>query len=474
LSTLHGEPIARRIEFKLIMAAVVAAAGFWLVIRIAGAGGAGAAEIIASPAYFLGVSMALCASVWAAWLLEMERAGKSGAAFLIVMIAAILFRFLALPESPALSDDIYRYLWDGHVQTRGINPYLYSPDSAALDHVATPYRDLINNPELPTIYPPVSQLVFFASAFLPGGVFSLKVLLILFDLGTVLVLAAILKTRGQSPARVVIYAWSPLAVIEVAWSGHVDPVGVFLLMVASLAFIKGRRRLGWVAGALSGGAKYAGWLAMAPFIRRRNLRSLFLLPVVIGLVYLPYAAAGFGVTGSLFTYAERWRFNDSLFAGILQATEWLHLQDLLRFLATRAGLLDESATWENSLALHLIEPLSIAKGLAALFFLLFAVRVMTRKWEDPVRESFALLAGALLLSPTLHPWYLLWIAPFMAIVPRLSWIWLCGAVLLFSYPDMITRSGDLQPFRWLAWLQYVPFFLILAIESARRRLWERD
>jgi len=379
---------------------------------------------------------------------------------------------MAIPAAPALSDDIYRYLWDGHVQAAGVNPYIYPPSHPRLDAFATAYRGRINNADLPTIYPPATQAIFRAAASLGGGVAAMKLLMVLFDMATLITLAAILVDRGMNPARVVIYGWSPLAVIEVGWSGHCDPVGVSLLAVAMLAIIKGSRVVSIAAAALSGAAKYAGWLALPPILRRSRPRDLLALPAAVAAAYLPYLSAGWGVLGSLPAYAERWRFNDSLFGLILSGVERSRLSPAVRGALSGAGWMDRAATWETSPALRLTEPLSLAKMVAGLLLAAFAVRLLRRGWEDPPREIFSLLGAALLLSPTVHPWYLLWVAPFLALLRRSSWIWLTYAVVLLSYPMMAARAGTEDPLRWLAWIEYLPFFLILAVESARRRLWE--
>lgn len=460
--------------------AALAAAGFlsivstWLIIHGTGARGPDIFRVASSPVYHTGLALAFASAIWAYWLVDTRAAARSGAVFGLVMAAAVIMRLVALPAEPGLSDDIYRYLWDGQVQAAGINPYLHPPDSPALDPLASSYRPLINNPGLPTIYPPVSQLVFLLAALAGGTVAVMKGLLVLFDIGTILALAAILRRRGAAPARVVIYAWSPLAIIEVGWSGHQDSIGVCLLVVAVLGIIRG---WGWVsttAGALAGASKYIGWLVLPEAIRRAGWRSLAPAAAALALIYLPYASAGRGLAGSLAAYAERWRFNDSLFAALLAAVEGAGLSGMIRGLLSSTGWLVPGARWESSLLLRLTEPLSIAKGLAALIFLLLAARVLRLRWSDPVRTLLALTGTALLLSPVVHPWYLLWVAPLMALSPRASWIWLTYAAAALSYPMMAARMAGSASLDWLVWLEYLPFFAILAIESARRRLWEMD
>src|SRR5262249_53586758 len=159
-------------------------------------------------------------------LVEIGATGGSRRALGLVLGAGLLFRLALVAAPPALSDDIHRYLWDGRVQAAGVNPYLHAPADPALDAIATPSRGSINNPTLVTSSPPAAQIVFLAVARLGGGITAMKLLLSLFDMGTVLAIAGILKHRGKDPALVVLYAWSPLALLEVSWSGHSDALGV--------------------------------------------------------------------------------------------------------------------------------------------------------------------------------------------------------------------------------------------------------
>ncbi|HXI03291.1 MAG TPA: hypothetical protein VNI57_08945, partial [Candidatus Saccharimonadales bacterium] len=465
----------RRLAFRLLGTGAVAALSIGAVIygTAYGRGHAAAPDIAGvagSPLFFLGLTAAFGASILAARLVESGTAGRSGAAFAVVIGVAAALRIIALPATPGLSDDIYRYLWDGHVQAAGINPYLHAPAAPQLDPLATAYRDRINNPELPTIYPPVSQMVFLAASLAGGSVVAMKGLLCLIDMGTILTLAAILRRRGMAPSRVVIYAWSPLAILEVGWNGHQDAAGVLLLTLAVLGIEAGRGGLSMAAGALSGAAKYIGWLVLPCAARRSKGRARLwwiAAPAAAAIAWLPYAGAGWKVLGSLGVYAEQWRFNDSLFAVLLRAVETLGLPGLARTAIAAAGL-------GGTALVRFAGPLWLAKGIAAALFVAFAVRVLRRGWEDPLRHLLALVGAALLLSPTLHPWYLLWIVPLMAIVPRVSWLWLSWAILVCSYPMMALKLAGLPPAGWLGWVEYVPFFVMLAVESARRRLWEAD
>jgi hypothetical protein len=299
-------------------------------------------------------------------------------------------------------------------------------------------------------------------------------LLIGFDVGTILVLMALLRARGKDPALAVLYAWSPLAALEVGGSGHGDPAGVFLLLLACWMLQAGWRRMSVAVAALSGAAKFPGFLALPSMARRTGVRPMWPGVLVVAGAYSIYAAgAGWGVLGSFFVYVDRWRFNDSVFAALEWMVRTSPLPEIASALATWLGWIPAGATWDTSIGMHLVHPLGLAKLLAAGIFVGFCVRILRRGWGDPVREIAAILGAALILSPTLHPWYLLWIAPFLCLHPRLSWIYLCFAAPLLAYPMAALKSAESDPLVWLRWVEFAPFFGLLILESARRRLWER-
>ena len=177
----------------------------------------------------------------------------------MIIWAAIVFRVVMLFSVPIQEIDIYRYLWDGAASTAGVSPFRYSPgqvrDARAFETNDAPLQTLVEmrdrHPslglilsrvhygELPTVYPPVSQLVFAAAAFttpndapVPVHVFVMKLWLVGFDLATLFVVIGLLKMCRQPLGLCVIYAWCPLLIKEVANSGHLDAIAVFLTTLA--------------------------------------------------------------------------------------------------------------------------------------------------------------------------------------------------------------------------------------------------
>ncbi len=372
-----------------------------------------------------------------------------------IIWAALAFRLILWPATPTLSDDIYRYIWEGGLQLERINPYRYAPADPALE----PYRDRIyegvNYKDLPAIYPPLMQWVFALGAALSRSPMGMKAPFIAADIGVIILLRRLLAARGLEESRILIYAWNPLAVIEVAGSGHNDPLAVCFLVASTLGIIWQRRMLSMTALAAAALSKLFPITLLPLFAKRVKPWLLVLPPMLMAACYLPYASAGGNLLRSVKEYAERWRSNDSLFRLIEAAVQ-------------AGGISPAAKEWADAHGLpslytqpHMIARLLVAViALAALCLLAW---LQQRRGMRLERSIFLFTGLAMLLQPSLHPWYLLWILPWLALYPSPAWLALAGLVG-FSYTDAA----------WARWLQYVPFYaLLLTGPTARRALWPR-
>ena len=385
---------------------------------------------------------------WAgAAYLVLRRGAPSGRPHLILG-AALVFR-LTLWWSPAtLSDDVFRYVWDGRVQLAGINPYLYAPSAPQVAHLRDALYPSVNHAAIPTIYPPLAQLFFRAICVLSATPAAFKLALLLCDWGLCLLLAHSLVRRDQDPRRVVLYAWNPLPLVEVAGSGHIDALGVLILFAALYALHNQR----WAAAvcALAGAflVKLIPLVLLPVFWRRphvawsnfRKRSALLLFPTLGLLAFWPFASAGEKLATGLLTYVQHWHFNAAAYS-------------LFRFALE---------PWDSHAYAH-------ARWLCTALFALVALGVQIR-YRDPYRAAFATLGAYVLLSPTVHPWYLLWVLPFLAFFPSPAWMLLSGSIFL-AYEVQIGygSSGVWREEPWVLWAQYAPFYLLLCgTELARR------
>ncbi len=352
-----------------------------------------------------------------------------------IWLVAIALRMIFLPLEPILSDDIYRYLWDGHVQLQGINPYTFAPSDPALESIRTPWYHLINNPDISTIYPPLAQLLFLGVAIIGTSVFKMKLLWVLVDLAAGAVLMRYAKRTDRNPSLVgVLYLWSPLLIVEVAWSGHLDPLGIMSLV--TLLALTARPALAGLAGAAATLTKFAPLAALPPLALRMGKRFPIVLGLAVLVLYLPYLNAGSQLWAGLTTFAEHWRANEGLF------------------------LVVESFFGED--------PMPPRRAVGAL--VLMVVAWTTWRRYDPERALFWIFGAGILLSPTVHPWYVLWILPFAALRSSPGFILLTGLIFLGYWGLGAYQGGGLweEPI-WTRFLIWIPVWSLIALDALQLR-----
>jgi alpha-1,6-mannosyltransferase len=336
------------------------------------------------------------------------------AALAIIVLVAVAARLAFAMQAPTISDDIYRYVWDGRVQAAGMNPYRYAPDDPAL----APYRDEaifphINRRAVPTIYPPVAQGVFrLVYALHPASVAWTRIAFAGFDLATILALIGLLLRLGLRPERVILYAWHPLLILELGHSGHVDVVAICFLVLALRARLGARP---WQAGFLLACAtltKFYALIALPALLdprRRRDLRLPLACAVTAALAYLPFLSVGGKVFGYLGGYVQE--------EGIASGDRY-YLLGLARSVWSRLPVALHRPTWTL-----LPDAAQLYSGLLVLAMGALALWC----WLRPLPSPRAIPARALLLfsvfiactTPT-YPWYALLLLPFIPLVgPRL-------------------------------------------------------
>ncbi len=364
-----------------------------------------------------------------------------------VIASGIVFRLFMVPTDVVLSSDLYRYLWDGRVQTAGINPFRYAPRDDALAVLRDPeIHPQINRPGARTIYPPGAQLLFAGLAWAaPSSIGALRLLLIGCDLATMLLFVRLLARLEIPEGRVAVYAWAPLAVFEVVQAAHIDGAVLPFVLGALLACMAGRAGL---AGILLGGASliklYPAILVPALW-KPRTWRLLLALLATVGLGYLPYAwGIGGKVTGFLPTYFDR---HEDFNVG-------------LRYFVT------EGLGLEGELARK------AAMGVLLVVLALVLVAIGRRRPETPLglAQGAGLAVGAylLLVPTTMHPWYVVWLIPFLAVLPGAGWWYLSGAFVL-SYLKY-AAAAEILPL-WARCLEWLPAYGLVLLGLLTYERW---
>ncbi|MGJ8651962.1 MAG: glycosyltransferase [Opitutaceae bacterium] len=356
-----------------------------------------------------------------------------------IWLPAIALRLLLLPTAP--SDDVNRYLWEGRLVAEGISPYAQTADAESLKPLRDIYWQAMNHKGKATAYPPLSELAFAATAAVAYHPMTFKVVFVLADLAVLAAVLSLLRGRGLSEAYAGFYAFNPVVLISFAGEGHFDALMLAPLVWAVWAYQKKRTNLAVVLASLATGIKWVT-LPLIPFFGfcRKPLDYVRVTVVAVLVLLLP----------ALY-------FWDSLPALV---------GGLLDFGGTRSF----NGPIYDTLQLGLELPRQVCTTIVLICFGLIVVWRWLQREQSTVDTHCRWIFGALIvLSPTVHFWYLAWILPFVCLRPSLPWLTLSVSSALYFF---VWMNPDWELLLWQRALFWSPFFLSLLYEvwSTRGRV----
>ena len=344
---------------------------------------------------------------------------------------------------PLLSNDINRYVWEGRVQVHGGNPYRWSdrPESPRWLPLRDAVYEGLNHKDYTAVYPPLFVLATRGVVAVHDSFTAMKAFLVACELATLGALALVLRRRRLPLERLLVLAWSPLALVEIAGSGHNEAFGMLWMVLALLALDADRPLLSALAASAGFLTKYLPGLVAAAWVRRYRWWHVLAGGALVATLVAVYLDPGSRKTMllSLSKYAQFWRFNETLFTPL-------------------AALLGSHAA---------------AVRAGALLTLALALALAWRKTE-PVAAATAVVVASLLLAPNVLPWYALWLLPLLVLRDEPAALLFTGTVSLayVVYPDW--QSGEPWKLGW-GWraLEYGPCALVAARGWLDRRLLDR-
>ena len=362
-----------------------------------------------------------------------------------VLVFALLLRMAALATPPYLSDDIYRYIWDGRVQAAGINPYRFVPESRELLALRDGeiYPRINRRGYAPTIYPPLAEALFLAGTRISESVTWVKLVMIAFEALTVWILVRLLRSLQLPPERVLIYAWNPLAIWEFAGSGHIDAAAIAFMVLAVWARRCNRPGLTGLSLACATLTKLYPAVIFPALYRRWDWKMPAAFGAAVVLAYLPFVSVGRRVLGFLPAYVEE----EGLISG------------------------ERFYPWKLIHNVWAIPQFDGVAYLAILLLVLLAVAgwLTFRKERHPgdfLTHSLVLAALTTVLFSPHYPWYFAWLLPLLVVVPDLSLLYLTlAAFVLYRVRTHETPDSLFSANTWL----YLPFVVLVTA----RCIWHR-
>ncbi|MEL6351059.1 MAG: glycosyltransferase family 2 protein [Cyanobacteria bacterium J06627_28] len=390
-------------------------------------------------------------------------------------LVAIVPRLLLLAMHPG--DDIWRYLWEGHIQNLGFNPYLLAPDADAL----IPFRfdgwAQINHPALPAIYPPITQLGFRILSAITPSVLLFKSAFVVADLA----ICALLQRRFGYRATL-LYAWNPLIIYSFAGGGHYDSWFLLPLVAAWLWFDTDTTPLqnrAAVSALLVGISIAVKWMS---------------LPAVTYLAWQLYQQTNSQQTNSQQTNSQQTnnqktnshKTNSQKTKG--WRTKWVLAILMLAILPMALAALP-FCDGLSCPVVPLKSPFVIYGRSAAL-----VPQFVSELWPSTIKQNWIYapplamvvawacvrsqqigqfieryLIGLLLLSPIIHAWYFAWLVPFaVASRNRGTVLVSISAFLYFVLPyNIVSGTGDWTLTRWQQMGLWGPFLLGLLLSTKK-------
>jgi len=381
--------------------------------------------------------------------------------FKFLVFAGILFRLVFLMATPNLSQDFYRFIWDGQLINNGINPYLYTPNeliqnpsfniqNATLLHSAMGELSAKHHSN----YPPINQLLFSVSTFLGSGsilgsIIGMRLIIIAADLGVLYVGKKLLQYLNQPTHLVFWYFLNPLVIIELSGNLHFEGVMFFLFVAALYLMVKGK--LFWAAPiyAASIMLKLVPILFLPlflPFLGFKKSVLFYILTVLACVIYLfPFLTPEFlgNYTETVGLWFSNFEFNSGLY-------------NLVKTIAV--GYFDQKP-WELVKTYGKIVP--VLTILLALSLWLF---YRPKKLEQLLTAMLVLLSAYYFLSTTVHPWYLIFVLGLGIFTPyRFAVLW--SAMVVLSY--YAYSQADFSENLWLLAVEYLVVFAYLGYELVK-------
>ena len=384
-----------------------------------------------------------------------------------IVLVGLNLRFLMLFSTPILEDDYFRYLWDGAVVANSLNPYKYSPKEILesnevpikLKTLANESKQIvknINNPEVRTIYPPVSQFFFGLShALNEWSIKTWRLILFLSDLFTLVLLVFLFNRLKISILNSAIYFWNPILIFTIFNSCHMDVLVFPFVLGAILLAMKFRYIWSIILLCIGMGIKIWPIILIPAVFRQIILRPKQLFGVVstlfilLALMFIPIYLSGLDDSSGFIAYGKSWENNSSIFRIILYII----------------------ANTLNAFEIHPRHGEYVSRYMAGIFILLWIAYVTFRfrnqeKSDIQIIKSSLLIIGfSYLISPTQFPWYYIWLLPFLAIVPIYSLLFLTVSLPLYYLRFYFEPREQLTIFtNLIVWIEFAPVWLLILYE----------
>ncbi|WP_370213953.1 glycosyltransferase 87 family protein [Mesoflavibacter profundi] len=384
--------------------------------------------------------------------------------FKFLLVVSILSRLIFIVAIPNLSQDFYRFIWDGYLNLNNLNPYLFTPTQLVDQTIYIPNKDLLYNKmgwlsnANYSNYPPVNQLCFIIANLCPGqsilsSVIGLRLLIILADLGIILIGSKLLLALNLPKSKIFWYALNPFIIIELTGNLHFEGVMLFFFILGIYLIYKNKISLAGMCIGLSISIKLIPLIFLPVllkwFLQHFNIKKTIQFYSIIGLTVLitclPYFTNQFidNYSQTIALWFNNFEFNASIY-----------------YIARHIGY---KLTGYNQIAI-------IGKFLSVTIFFIILILSFVRKTETLKQVlTTCLLAFTtyLFLSTTVHPWYLSTLVLF-SIFSNYKYPLVWSVTIILSYLAYINTNNTEN--LWIVFIEYLIVYLVFTYELLQPKL----
>jgi alpha-1,6-mannosyltransferase len=378
---------------------------------------------------------------------------------------SIVLRALFLFSIPNLSDDFYRFIWDGRLLASGNHPFAQLPVYYIDNHVSIQgiNEDLfskLNSPEYFTIYPALSQYVFWLAASLSpnnihGSVLVIKIVMFATEIGSLFLLRKLISSFNLPPSRVLLYALNPLVIIELVGNAHLEAMMIFFVLLAIVLLNSNKELLSAVAYSAAICVKIIPVIFLPVIIQRLGWRKAWKFCMITGIaalvMFIPLLDQQIisGFYQSIGYYFSRFEFN----ASIYYIVRWLG------WIIFGFNIIQYSGIILAGLALIAIIRIAIHTKQAS------SSSALTVD-QDFISRLMLVQLIYLLFTTTVHPWYVSMLL-MLAVLTEFRFVLLWTAMIYVTYAGYTADT-----FRENLWLTAIEYTVVLGY-LAYEIIWER-
>lgn len=361
----------------------------------------------------------------------------------------ILFRLLFLLSIPVLSDDYFRFIWDGQLILNGLNPFDYLPIDVEVDFAnKQKLLEQMNSPEYFTVYPPLAQLVYWLSTWLSSkdlltNIIALRCIIVVFELGTVFLLIQLLKLMKRAKELCLLYFLNPLVIVELTGNLHFEGIMLFFFFLAIYLILIGKNWLAAIAWAIAAATKLIPIFFLPLLLRRFSLGKTAIFYTLFGFAFIIcwipfYNGELIGhFMQSVNLYYKTFEFN----ASIYYITRWIGYQFLdYNAIATLGPWLSR---------------------IAYLGILIILLKKPLKKFEFPFTAILIAMTWYYAFALIVHPWYICTLVGISVLTSyRYAIVWSAFIVLSYWAYQTIAFAENY----WLITLEYLLVFSFFIYE----------